>query len=464
MHTDTKNEQQYFKMTTTPVGRLISSLAIPTIISMLVTAVYNMADTYFVSQIGTSAAGAVGIVFSLMALIQAVGFALGMGAGSNISRLLGQKNEERAQVLSATAFYTSVFLGLLLTIFGLRYISGLMTALGATPTILPYAIDYARYILMGAPIMCASYVLNNILRAEGKATFSMIGISFGGILNIVLDPIFIYGFDLGIAGAAIATVLSQLISFLILLSCFLRKKTIIRLHIRKVATDAETYLLIIKTGLPSLFRQGLASISTVLLNVNAAAYGDAAVAAMSIVGKCFMLIFSSLIGFGQGFQPVVGYNYGAKKYGRVRESFRFSLTVGICMLAVLSAVGFLLAPQIMMLFRSDDPAVIEIGAFALRCQCVSLVLLPISVMANMLFQSIGKYWTATFLSSARQGIFFLPLILILPKYWQLTGVQMTQMLADLLTVACCIPFLLRFFRDLKKLEEEQTEAAEDQSI
>ena len=433
MHTDTKNEQQYIKMTTTPVGRLISSLAIPTIISMLVTAVYNMADTYFVSQIGTSAAGAVGIVFSLMALIQAVGFALGMGAGSNISRLLGQKNEERAQVLSATA-------------------------------ILPYAIDYARYILMGAPIMCASYVLNNILRAEGKATFSMIGISFGGILNIVLDPIFIYGFDLGIAGAAIATVLSQLISFLILLSCFLRKKTIIRLHIRKVATDAETYLLIIKTGLPSLFRQGLASISTVLLNVNAAAYGDAAVAAMSIVGKCFMLIFSSLIGFGQGFQPVVGYNYGAKKYGRVRESFRFSLTVGICMLAVLSAVGFLLAPQIMMLFRSDDAAVIEIGAFALRCQCVSLVLLPISVMANMLFQSIGKYWTATFLSSARQGIFFLPLILILPKYWQLTGVQMTQMLADLLTVACCIPFLLRFFRDLKKLEEEQTEAAEDQSI
>ena len=306
MNTDSKNEQQYIKMTATPVGRLISSLAIPTIISMLVTAVYNMADTYFVSQIGTSAAGAVGIVFSLMALIQAVGFALGMGAGSNISRLLGQKNEERAQVLAATAFYTSIFLGLLLTVFGLKYISGLMTALGATPTILPYAIDYAKYILMGAPIMCASYVLNNVLRAEGKATFSMIGISFGGVLNIVLDPIFIYSMGLGISGAAIATVLSQLISFLILLSCFLRKQTIIRLNIRKVATDVETYLLIIKTGLPSLFRQGLASISTVMLNVNAAVYGDAAVAAMSIVSKCFMLIFSSLIGFGQGFQPVVG--------------------------------------------------------------------------------------------------------------------------------------------------------------
>ncbi len=457
------NEQQYLKMTATPVGKLITGLAVPTIISMLVTAVYNMADTFFVSQLGTSAAGAVGIVFSLMALIQAVGFALGMGAGSNISRLLGQKNSDRAQEIGATSFYTSILLGLLLTIYGLTHTIGMMRLLGATDTILPFAIDYARYILIGAPFMSASYVLNNILRAEGKAAFSMIGISFGGILNIILDPIFIYTFKLGIAGAAIATILSQFISFLILISCFLRKKTIVRLDIRKTAKDIDTYLLIVKTGLPSLFRQGLASIATVMLNVNAAVYGDAAVAAMSIVGKCFMLIFSSIIGFGQGFQPVAGYNYGAKKYDRVREAFRFSLTVGIIMLSILAILGFLLAPHIMRLFRRDDAEVIAIGAFALRSQCISLVVLPVSVMANMLFQSIGKYWTATFLSSARQGIFFLPLIAILPKFLGLTGVQITQMCADLLTVLCCIPFLLLFFRDLKRQETNgmQLRAAHD---
>ena len=222
-----------------------------------------------------------------------------------------------------------------------------------------------------------------------------------------------------------------------------------------MAKEAGTYLLIIKTGLPSLFRQGLASIATVMLNVNAAVYGDAAVAAMSIVGKCFMLIFSSIIGFGQGFQPVVGYNYGAKKYARVREAFRFSLTVGIAMLFVLSVAGFLLAPQIMMLFRRDDPEVIAIGTFALRSQCISLAVMPVSVMTNMLFQSIGKYWTATLLSSARQGIFFLPLIAVLPELLGLAGVQITQMCADFLTVLCCLPFLIGFFRNLKELEGEK---------
>ena len=449
------NEQQYMKMTTAPVGKLIARLAVPTMISMLVTAVYNMADTYFVSQLGTSAAGAVGIVFSLMALIQAVGFTLGMGAGSNISRLLGAQKEERAQEIASTAFYSSVFFGLMLSVLGLTHTSGLMRLLGATRTILPYAIDYASFILIGAPVMCGSFVLNNVLRAEGRAAFSMIGISFGGILNMILDPIFIYSFRLGITGAAIATVLSQFISFLILLSCFLRRKTIIRLDIRRMAKEAGTYLLIIKTGLPSLFRQGLASIATVMLNVNAAVYGDAAVAAMSIVGKCFMLIFSSIIGFGQGFQPVVGYNYGAKKYARVREAFRFSLTVGIAMLFVLSVAGFLLAPQIMMLFRRDDPEVIAIGTFALRSQCISLAVMPVSVMTNMLFQSIGKYWTATLLSSARQGIFFLPLIAVLPELLGLAGVQITQMCADFLTVLCCLPFLIGFFRNLKELEGEK---------
>ena len=341
-----QEEVQYKKMTETPIPRLITTMAVPTIISMLVTSVYNMADTFFVSKLGTSATGAVGIVYSLMAIIQAVGFMIGMGSGSQLSRLLGQKNQKEASEIGATGFYISIAFGLLLTVFGLIFIDPLMRILGATPTILPYARDYARYILLGASIMCASFVLNNLLRGEGKATLAMVGIATGGVLNIFLDPLFIFVFNLGIAGAAIATVLSQCISFIILLSFFLRGKSLISLNIRNVSRQAKVYISILKTGLPSLCRQGLASISTVALNLNAAVYGDAAVAAMSVVSRIFMLMISVLIGFGQGFQPVAGYNYGARKFDRVRQAVKFSLVWGTIVVVVLGIIGFVFAPQL----------------------------------------------------------------------------------------------------------------------
>ena len=271
-------DAQYRKMTQTPIPRLVATLAVPTIISMLVTAVYNMADTFFVAQLGTSAAGAVGIVFSLMAVIQAIGFMLGMGAGNLVSRYLGAKEQRQADCAASTAFFTALAFGLGITVLGTLFLDPLMRVLGATPTILPYARDYARYILFGAPVMCASFVLNNILRGEGKAMLAMVGIGLGGVLNIGLDPLFIYTFGLGIAGAAIATLLSQCVSFAILLACFLRRKSAVRLHIGQVSRKAEVYARIIKTGMPSFCRQSLASVATVLLNVNAAVYGDAAVA------------------------------------------------------------------------------------------------------------------------------------------------------------------------------------------
>lgn len=299
-------DAQYRKMTQTPIPRLVATLAVPTIISMLVTAVYNMADTFFVAQLGTSAAGAVGIVFSLMAVIQAIGFMLGMGAGNLVSRYLGAKEQRQADCAASTTFFTALAFGLGITVLGTLFLDPLMRVLGATPTILPYARDYARYILFGAPVMCASFVLNNILRGEGKAMLAMVGIGLGGVLNIGLDPLFIYTFGLGIAGAAIATLLSQCVSFAILLSCFLRRKSAVRLHIGQVSRKAEVYARIIKTGMPSFCRQSLASVATVLLNVNAAVYGDAAVAAMSVVGRIFMFVFSFMLGFGQGFQPVAG--------------------------------------------------------------------------------------------------------------------------------------------------------------
>ena len=443
---NSKEEAQFIKMTQTPVPPLIIRLAIPTIISMLVTSIYNMADTFFVAKLGTSAAGAVGIVFSLMAIIQAVGFMIGMGSGSQLSRLLGQKKNQEASEVASTGFFMAFIFGLVLTVFGLIFIDPLMRLLGATPTILPYARDYARYILIGAAIMCASFVLNNILRGEGKAALSMIGIALGGVINIILDPVFIFGFDLGISGAAMATVLSQCISFFILLSFFLRGKSISKLSIRNLSRHPVIYGRILKTGLPSLCRQGLASIATVALNVNAAVYGDAEVAAMS------MLLLSVMIGFGQGFQPVVGYNYGAKKYDRVRSAIRFSLIFGTVVLGILSAGGFIFAPWLIRLFRADDAQVVAIGTFACRAQCMVLLLAPLNVICNMLFQVIGKSGQATFVSAARQGIFFLPLIFILPSVWGLAGVCLTQPVSDIFSFLICIPMMYRFYKELRKKE------------
>lgn len=445
MHT---KDKQFEKMTNTPIPKLVSSLAIPTIISMLITSIYNMADTYFVSQLGTSASAATGIVFSLMAIIQAIAFAIGIGSGSTISRRLGEQNKEDADILGSSGFVTSLVFGFILLVFGNIFIEPLMIILGSTETILPYSISYAKYILFAAPFMATSFILNNILRAEGKANLAMVGISIGGIINIILDPIFIFSFKLGISGAAIATATSQFISFIILFSFYLRRKTIVQFSIKKISRNINTYFIILKNGMPSFFRQGLASIATVALNFNAGNYGDSAVAAMSIVGRICMLIFCVVIGYGQGYQPVVGYNYGAKNYHRVKESFLFTLKVGTSIMTVLAIIGFILSPKIMSWFISDLE-VIKIGTNALRYQCLVMPLMTLGVLSNMTFQAVGKPLHATFLTSCRQGIFFLPLIIILPKLFSLKGVEITQPISDILTFIISIPFIYNF---LKKLD------------
>lgn len=453
-----KDQVQFIKMTETPVPKLIISLAIPTIISMLVTAIYNMADTFFVAKLGTSASGAVGIVFSLMAVIQAIGFTLGMGSGSLISRLLGAKQNERANEIASSGFFTAILFGSLLTIFGLLNLDNLMRILGASKTILPYASSYATYILIGAPIMCASFVLNNILRSEGRAKFAMIGIAFGSILNIFLDPIFIFVLDMGISGAAIATLISQATSFCILLSSVIRGVTVSRLNIKFMSKNISTYILIVKTGLPSFARQGLASLSTVLLNLCAVGYGDAAVAALSIFNKVFMFIFSVVIGFGQGFQPVVGYNYGAKKYDRVKKSCFFTFKVGMTIMLIGSVLVFAFAPEIVKLFINDDLEVISIGTSCLRAQCIVMPFIPFCTVCNMTFQMIGKSWTATFLSSTRQGLFFIPILFIGNAVFGLRGIECTQALADMASCILSIPFARGFLKELKqKISEQENE-------
>jgi putative MATE family efflux protein len=443
-------EEQYRKMTETPVYRLILSLAVPTVISMLVSAIYNSADAYFVSRIGTSASGAVGVVFSLMAIIQAIGFTIGMGSGSIISRLLGEKNGDEAQEVASSALFCGILFGILLILSVSFKMPALMRSFGATDTILPHAVSYGRYIVFGAPFMMGVYALNNILRYQGKAKFGMFGVVSGAVINIALDPLFIFVFNMGTAGAAIATFVSQIISFFILLSFFVRGKSAVRLSVRKISRSAKVYLNIFKTGLPSLARQGFASFATMLLNVSAAKYGDAAVAAMSIVGKIFMMIFAVMLGIGQGYQPVVGINYGAKKYDRVKKAFNFTFFASLTVAVILGVPVFVFAKDVMSMFTEDDVKVIEYGITALRAQCFALVLIPINNTCSTTLQVTGKSWTATLLSCMRQGIFFIPLILILPKYIGIAGVQYSQPIADSITSICAIPFGIQFFKGLKK--------------
>ena len=436
---------QRTRMLEEPVPRLVLTLAVPTIISMMVTSIYNMADTYFVSQINTSASGAVGIVFSIMAIIQAVGFTIGMGSGSVASRLLGQGLPDRAAVIASSAVVAAVVCGSLLTLAGLGTLEHFVWILGATETIYPYALQYATYILWGAPVMCLAFTLNNLLRWQGKANRSVIGLGIGGVLNILLDPIFIFGLDLGISGAAIATLLSQCVSASILASFFLRGQSEIRVSIRCVSTAPKIYLTIFKSGMPSFFRQGMASVSAMALNFNAGVYGDAAVAAMAIVTKVFNFLLSAVIGFGQGMQPVVGYNYGAKELGRVRQAVSFSLKFCTVILTVAAAVGAVFAPQIVQFFR-NDPAVVAVGTQAFRFQCISLPLVAVLVFANMLFQSLGKSWRASLLALCRQGMFFIPLVYLLPMHFGLLGLEVTQMCSDLIAFLVSAAFLLHYFR------------------
>lgn len=458
MSAEDRTAQQFRKMTETPIPKLILSLAAPTILSMLITSIYNLADTFFVGQISTSASGAVGVVSSLMAIIQALGFMLGHGAGSIISRSLGSQNTKAATRFASTSFFTALTFGLILAAVGLTTLPHFMMLLGSTETILPHACAYARPILIAAPLMMSSLVMNNILRYEGKASFAMIGLVTGGVLNMVLDPVFIFGFGLGTAGAGIATALSQSISFCILLSMFLRGKTVSQFQLSAVTRSPAEFGTILMTGLPSFGRQGLNSIGGMLLNIAARRYGDAAVAGMSIVSRIFMFIISVAIGTGQGFQPVAGFNYGARKYRRVEKACVFTMCASFCFLSVIIAACWFNAEALIKLFR-DDPEVTAIALPAFRYQCFACFLQPVIVAGNMLFQSIGKSGRATFLACCRQGVFFIPLILTLPRMLGLLGIEICQPIADVLTFVVTVPFLFPFLHQLVKMEEAETAKA-----
>ena len=447
-----RSAAQFRKMTQTPVPKLILSLAAPTILSMLITSIYNLADTFFVGRLSTSASGAVGVVSSLMAIIQALGFMLGHGAGGIISRSLGSQDTHAATKFASTSFFTALAFGAILAVCGLATLPDFMMMLGSTGTILPHACAYARPILFAAPLMMSSLVMNNILRYEGKASFAMIGLVTGGLLNIALDPVFIFGFGMGTGGAGLATALSQCISFCILLSMFLRGRTVSQFKLSAVTRSGRDFGQIFFNGAPSFGRQGLNSIGSMLLNLAARNYGDAAVAGMSIVSRIFQFELSVAIGVGQGLQPVAAFNYGAQKYHRVRQAGIFTVAMAFCMVCVLNCLCWFNSETLIRLFR-DDPLVTAVALPALRYQCLAMFLQPVIIVTNMMFQSIGKSGRATFLACCRQGVCFIPLILTLPRIWGLQGVELCQPIADAFTFCISVPFLVVFLKQLGESKE-----------
>lgn len=438
-------DEKYYRMTQTPIPKLITSLGLPTIASMLITSVYNMADTYFVGTLGKSASGAIGVVFSLMAILQAFGFTWGQGSGSIISRRLGQHDEQSASHYATTGFWMAFFTGTLIGILGLLFLKPFIYLLGSTDTIMPHAVSYARWILISAPFFTSSCVLNNILRYEGMSIYAMIGLTTGGILNMILDPILILGFKMGTAGAGLATAFSQFVSFSILLSMFLLGRTQSRIQRPKFIWS--DIVQIVQIGFPALLRQGLGSLSTLFLNHRAGVYGDAAVAAMSIVTRITNFVFCVGIGIGQGFQPVAAFNYGAKKYNRVKNGFWFTTLFAEILIGFLALVCFILAGPLAVMFQPDH-SVVELVIPTLRIHCVGCLLLPFFVSGNMMFQSTGFAGKSALLSAMRSGLCFIPLVLILPFFLGLFGIQIAQPIADLCSFIVSIPLVLQFFRSL----------------
>lgn len=442
---------QYEEMTDKPVSRLLLKLSVPAIISMMITNLYNIADTAFVGLLGTSESGATGVVFSFMSILQAVAFMCGQGSGSILARRLGTKNLKEATESASTGFFLSFSLGLLISILTFIFMDPILWILGSTKTIYPYAKTYIIYIALAAPFFTSSLTLNNILRYEGKAKLGTVGMTVGAVLNVGLDALFIFIFKMGIAGAALATAISQVVSFCILLSMFIWGKTQTKISFKHIAKSRFVHFSILATGFPSCLRQALTSISSMLLNQCAKVYGDAAVSAFSCVSKISFFSMAIAIGIGQGFQPICSFNYGAKRHERVKKAFIGSIVAEETVLFVLSIPMFIFAPQLIMLMR-NDPAVIEIGVRALRLTCISSLFLPFGMMTEMGFQSIGSKFLATLCSSLRSGVVLIPTLLILASTRGLAGVQEAQPLAVVIASAIALIFYKKF---LNKLSAEK---------
>lgn len=464
METNARQQKRHNDMMSLPIPRLVTKMAIPTIVSTLVMSLYNMADTYFVSSLGTAATGAVGVNLTLMSFLSMLGTTLALGANSYIARLLGQqKYKEAKQVLSFT-FFLSVGIGLLVMAFGLLYVTPIVQLMGAKEDVIRPAIEYATYILMAAPFMMGVFVLNQCLRAEGSAVLSMIGVLSGVALNLVLDPIFIHVLHWGVAGAAIATAISKIVSFIFLIVPYLCKKTVIELKLRNFVVRWGTIAELFKMGFPTLARTALTTLATGMLNNVASAISTSALAAISVSNRIMVLLGSVVLGFAQGYQPVAGFNWGAKQYDRVYRAFWFSAVASVLSTAAFSVLAYIFAPQLMQLFSKEDLEMIEIGIMAMRIQCIVMPSVAWVIVVNMTYAGLGKAVGAALLSIIRQGIFFIPMLYLLPRLFGVNGLAAVQGAADVQSFLFCIPFSIHILRDIRGHERQVTKQLEEQEL
>ena len=452
-----KRLEKYALMTQGSVKRLVLKMALPTIISMLVTAIYNVADAAFIGHLSTEATAGVGVSFAYMIFVQAIGFFLGHGSGNYISRALGARNTVNAAKMASTGFFTALSAGTVFAIAGVCFLSPLSLLMGATSDILLFSNQYLFYILLATPFMMTSMVMNNQLRLQGSANYAMVGLALGALLNLLLDPLFIFVFRWGVKGASFATLLSQLFSC-ILLFAGTKKAGNVHIRLHNFSPSLYFYKEIVRGGLPSLCRQCLICVSTICLNRAAAVYAlpgqeASTIAAFAIVSRIMMFAFSIILGFGQGFQPVCGFNYGAGLHARVKESYVFCMTVATVILLLMGSIGYIWAPQLIALFRNEDRVLIDIGTRVLRWQCLAFPLIGLTTATNMLFQTIGRVFPATILSLCRQGLFFIPILLTVPSIVGLKGLEATQAMADVLTFLFTLPFAINIYRELAKGKE-----------
>ena len=448
-NTPDKQERRKTMMMTEPIPKIIPKMAIPTIIAFLINSIYSLADTYFVSSLGTNATAAVSVNGSLDQIIMMAGSMLAIGANSFIARLLGAREEEKANRVLSVAFFIAAAFGAVVMVGGIAFMEPMMRLLGATDTCLQYSIDYATYVLLVAPFMATSFVMNQCLRAEGSATLSMIGMGFGGILNCFLDPIFIFGLDMGVKGASLATAISKLVSFSILIFPYLTKRSLLRISIKHFKPSAEIMTQIISVGSSSMFRSGLAVVAGIVLNNLAGGISDAVLAGIGVTTKVMMFPFGIILGLGNGFQPVAGFNWGAKRFDRVMESYRFTQRLSLIVSGAMAALLIVFANQVILLFAEADAEMQAIGALAIRLQSIALPIHAWVATVNMMCSGLGRAKGALLLATARQGSCFLPIVYPLAWLFEKVGVASVQAIADVLTLALAFPLHRKILRDVR---------------
>ena len=448
------NDQKLQMIRDEKIPKVLIKLGVPTMVGMMVSALYSVVDAYFVGWLGTSQMGAVSIVFPIVQIIVGLGMTFGSGAASYISRLLGEENVDQANRTASTALFSSLVIGVVSIVISLCFLDNILVALGATETILPYAREYALIYISGAILNIINVTMNNIITAEGRAKLTMISMLIGGGLNVILDPLFIFPLGFGVRGAAIATVVSQAATTCLYLWFILSKKGYLRFSSRLFTFSGTIYGEVFKVGVPILVFQILTSAAMGLSNTAASVYGDSAVAAVGVVTRIMTLGTYVVFGYMKGFQPVAGYNYGAKNYDRLNEATKVSLKWATIFCATVALLIIIIPKQIISLFSENDRALIDIGVRALRANGIIFPLYGFQMVYMALFLAMGRGKEGGLLSISRQGLFFIPAILIMPHLFGLEGVIWAQPSADLLSVVLTAVLALGLNKKIKAFKEQ----------